>query len=102
MQYARLAGDGRSEVLQTYREAERMLRRVGLPQRGPSQTITEYTGDVEIQLGDSASDLVWLRKAAWAAAYDSSPFNFRIANEAKGHVERLKAIIKNKEKKLGD
>ena len=102
MQYARLAGDGRSEVLQTYHEAERMLRRVGLPERGLSQTITEYTGDVEARLGESASDLEWLRKAAWSAAYDSSSFDSTIVQESKSHVERLKVIIKSKQREFED
>ena len=95
-EYMRLAGDGRSEMLRLYRGAERLLSRAGLNPRVPSQTLSEHTVQAEGWLGGASSDLAWLRRAAWSAAYNPSPYDPALLSEARLHLDALKAALKTK------
>ncbi len=87
--YTLLQGDARRRVLAIYRRAERLLRRSGLGVRSPSQTLQEYTAPAEAGLDSYSDDLVWLRQAAWAAAYDPRPCDPALAVEARRRLRRL-------------
>ena len=87
--YSRLPGEGRNEVLRTYKRLERQLRRRGLKPRGESQTLGEYSELASEQFKDLGPDVEWLKRAAWAAAYDPAWPGPTLAREA---AERLAGI----------
>ncbi len=92
--YSCLQGDARREVLAIYRRAERLLRRSGLGTRSPSQTLYEYTEPAEAGLDSAKGDLVWLRQAAWAAAYDPGPYDPALVTEAGQRLRQLRLVLR--------
>jgi transglutaminase-like putative cysteine protease len=80
--YTRIEGQGRGEVLRAYFSAERLLGKLGAPARRPSQTFLEHTAALEARLGDASGHLVWLRDAAWAAAYGPQQVSHDVLAEA--------------------
>lgn len=92
--YVRLDGDGRADILRIYLSAERLLRRAGLAARGPSQTLAEYAAQASATVPHAKQDLAWLRKAAWAAAYDPTPYGPVPLAEAREHLHGLRISLK--------
>ena len=88
--YSRLTGEGRADVLRTYRNLERLLQRNGLGRRGASQSLGEYAEIVRSRVGRLEPEIEWLTRAAWAAAYDPDWLGPRIADQARRLLDQLR------------
>ena len=81
-------------MLRMYSAAEKLLRRAGLAARRPGQTLAEYLREAGALLRKPTPDLVWLRNAAWAAAYDPGPYDASVVPEAGDRLRRLRFDLK--------
>ena len=88
--YARLPGEGRREVLRTYGQVERLLRKNGVPSRTPGQTLQEYAGKASERFPVVSDQLTWFTRAAWAAAYDPG---WRIDDSSAGVVDEARSRL---------
>ena len=75
------------------RRVEKLLRSKGLQARLPSETLHEYANSAAHHLGGAEPHLDWFTRAAWAAAYDSSPFPPETVHEARTRFESLRAEL---------
>ena len=98
--YSRLPGDGRREILRLYSQTEKLLRSAGFGRHPLSQTFAEYAGPAERRLGASASDLAWLRRLAWAAAYDPAYHPADLLSEARYRLTRLRALLAPRRRRI--
>ena len=81
-------------MLRAYFSAERMLTKLGAPARRPSQTFLEHTAALETPLGDASGHLVWLRDAAWAAAYGPQQVSRDVLAEARLRLRALSDAVR--------
>ena len=94
--YSRVAGDGRGEMLKIRRRADGMLARAGKGSPKRSQTIGERWDAAPGLSVDARRDLGWLKCAAWAAAYDSAPFDVTLLSGASARAERVRRDLKSR------
>ena len=92
--YTRLRGDARARLLNTYKDAERLLGRAGLGPRSESQTVGEYVAPAGAMPDETWASLAWLRAEAWRAAYDPRPYDSRLLPRARQHLRQLKSALK--------
>jgi transglutaminase-like putative cysteine protease len=92
--YGTLEGQGPEEMLRLYRRAEALLSRRGAPRRTPSQTVEEYAAAVQGQLAHTNEHFAWLARAAAKAAYDPSPFDQSLLDQAREQLNGLRQAIR--------
>lgn len=93
--YARVAGEGREEIIAVYGRVERMLNKRGVPRRGPSRTLGEYGSVAGASLASIRSHLEWFRRAVSGALYDPSPVEPGLVRQAHERLGLLKAVLRS-------
>ena len=91
--YTALQGTARREVVEAYAGMVGYLGRKGLPVRRASQTPREYAGLVAPHLAKGSDAVSWLTEAADVAAYDSTPIDPSLADEAADKLVLLKGSL---------
>lgn len=96
LSYSPLAGDERREVLKLYRRAEKLLRRKGMAERQPWQTVGDYSQLAMASSGEAQAQLAWFTGAAWQAAYNPDQLPPGLATEAQQRLARLKEALRGR------
>ena len=92
--YTRLGGDERRELLRLYRRVEKLLRRRGLEEREPWQTVGEYHRLAVAGGGEAQDQLSWFTRTVWQVAYNPEGLPSGLPAEAQQRLSRLKAALK--------
>jgi hypothetical protein len=90
--YSSLPGEGRRELLQLYRQMEKLLRRRGAEERMPWQTVGEYTALAASENLEAQAQLSWFADAVWYAAYNPDKLPAGLLAEGRQRLARLKAL----------
>lgn len=94
--YSRLEGAYRQEVLAIQRQVDRMLSRAGLGSRRPTDTIGDRWDSATWLDAAGLNDLRWLKRAAWAAAYDPAPFDDSLVFQARDRAASIDRFLTSK------
>jgi transglutaminase-like putative cysteine protease len=92
--FARLAGDGRRQIVQAFALAERSAASAGFRGRARSEPISVYAGEAAVNLRDTQGHFDWLARAANQAAYSPVALPSGLADEANDRVCALQTHIK--------
>ena len=91
--YHRLPGDGRDEMLRTFRKVEKLLRRNGIQVRKPGESLQEYTRAASQRASHAEIHLAWFTQATWAAAYNPAELSSSLVHDAKARLSQLKVAL---------
>ena len=92
--YSALPGEARDAVLGAYRQALRMLRRKGYPDRRGDQSPEEYVSGLRSQKLAVPDELRLLSRLAANALYNPQPLDGTAAGEARRHLFGLRKLPK--------
>ena len=70
LNYSRLPGEARKELMRLHTQVEQALRRLGMEPRRASQTTADYFRAAAAHYQPIQADMAWLAETAWAAAYN--------------------------------
>lgn len=92
--YSALPGEARDAVLSAYRQALRMLRRKGYPDRRRDQSPEEFVAGLRLQKLAVPDELRQLSRLAANALYNPQPLDGSAAGEARRHLFGLRKLPK--------